>query len=107
MRASVILCGVVALLLGVSSGGHAAPLYTFTTIDRPGAAFTEPVGINSAGQIIGYYSDTAGRVRGLLLSQGTFSTIDPPGAASTQAIGINSARRDRGQFLPGGQPRPG
>jgi probable HAF family extracellular repeat protein len=106
MRASVILCGVVALLLGVSSGGHAAPLYTFTTIDRPGAAFTEPVGINSAGQIVGYYSDTAGRVHGFLLSQGTFSTIDPPGAASTQAIGINSAGEIVGNFSPVANPGP-
>jgi len=32
---------------------------TFTTIDVPGALFTQPLGINPAGTIVGLYSDGA------------------------------------------------
>jgi len=31
----------------------------FTPIDVPGAAFTQPLGINNRGQIVGSYSDPA------------------------------------------------
>jgi hypothetical protein len=47
----------VSLLIGVSSGSWAAPMYTFTTIDVPGATFTRAFGINDCGQIDGDFLD--------------------------------------------------
>jgi hypothetical protein len=38
----------------------------FTTIDVPGATFTEPIGINTAGQIVGDYLDASGTQHGFL-----------------------------------------
>jgi uncharacterized membrane protein len=84
--------GIVLLavtLLGLSAGAYAARLYSFTTIDFPGAAVTEPVGIKGTGQIVGYYIDTGSRTHGFLLSEGGFQTIDFPGAPFSQAYGIN------------------
>ena len=49
----------VSLLIGLSSGSWAATIYTFTTIDVPGASFpsTEAFGINDGGQIVGSIGD--------------------------------------------------
>jgi len=70
----------------------------FTTVDAPGAANgTSASGINDRGQIVGSYSDAAGKNHSFLLDDGTFTTIDFPGAVCTQAIGIN----DRGQIVGG------
>jgi hypothetical protein len=59
------------------------PVYTYTTIDDPLAAFTPPgggsfaQGINDAGQIVGYYMDNGGRgFYGFLYSGGIYTTID-------------------------------
>src|SRR5260370_1062769 len=60
----------------------------FTTIDVPGASFTEAFGINPEGNIVGHYSNARG-LHGFLLSEGAFTTIDVPGASFTKAFGIN------------------
>jgi uncharacterized membrane protein len=74
----------------------------FTSIDPPGAIFSEAVDINSRGQIVGRFYDGSicdfanacvlsdGHDHGFLLSQGEFTTIDPPGSILTGAAGINS-----------------
>src|ERR1700736_6313005 len=75
-----------------SSGlsNHAqATIYTFTTIDVPGARVTGAAGINDSGQIVGGYSgppDPHGH--GFLDTSGSFSKIDVPGATDTGAKGI-------------------
>ncbi len=62
-----------------------------TDFRYPGAAITEPQGINSAGDIVGSYSPTGAKVHGFLLHDGNPETIDYPSAASTRAFGINNA----------------
>ena len=62
----------------------------FTTIDVPSATGTIGSGINTRGEIVGYYFDTAGAVHGFLLSKGVLTAIDFPGATDTFAFKINS-----------------
>jgi probable HAF family extracellular repeat protein len=69
---------------------------TFTTIDVPGATYTQASGINNAGQIVGGFFDSNGISHGFLKVGGTFRTIDAPGAtlafaSGTIATGINDA----------------
>jgi hypothetical protein len=66
------------------------PSYSFATIDFPGASYTDALGNNDAGQIVGsYVKDGVGR--GYLLSGGVYTTIDPPGSlGSDAAVGINN-----------------
>jgi probable HAF family extracellular repeat protein len=76
-------------------------LYTggsFTQIDVPGANWTIATGINSAGQIVGYYLDEYLKTYGFLYSGGSFTQIDAPGARHTYAYGINSAGQIVGEF---------
>ncbi len=66
---------------------------TYTQIDYPGATATECLGINTAGEIVGAYSDSAGggMTHGFVLSSGVYTTIDYPGSEAGTAFGINDA----------------
>jgi len=90
----LLLLGSVAALLPA-----AAPLAlaqgTYTQIDYPGAASTFCYGIDTAGDISGYYVDSSGTSHGFLLSGGIYTTIDYPGAQGTYVYGIN----DEGQVV--------
>src|SRR5262245_11772679 len=98
------------------------PVYNYTTLDDPlshpfplGTLFTQPFGINDAGQIVGVYR-AANVFHGFLLSGGTYTTVDDPSASGTGlgtfAQGINDAgqivghyddgRTERGFLLSGG-----
>ena len=77
-----------------------------TTIDVPGAALTQPLGINDRGDVVGAYIEAApgvdpyaynetGRRRGFLWRAGTFTPVDVPGSAATSVSGIN----DHGQIV--------
>jgi hypothetical protein len=85
----------------VDNAGH------FISFDYPGTVYlTEPWGINSAGDIVGFWSSQNGW-SGFLLSGGTFTSLDVPGAASTYAYGINdlgviAGRYDDANFVPNG-----
>jgi uncharacterized membrane protein len=69
----------------------------FTTIDVPGASFTEAFGIDPEGNIVGQYSNSTG-LHGFLLSDGAFTTIDVPGASFTKAFGIDPEGNIVGQY---------
>ena len=43
--------------------------YDFVSIDYPGAAVTQPRGINRQGDVAGFWADSAGKVHGFLLSR--------------------------------------
>ena len=91
--------------------------YTFTLIDvrcdagatacpvglAPGgvASQTSVRGINARGDMVGFYTDGAGRQRGFLLKEGVYETIDFPlaGVRSTVANGINARGEVVGQYL--------
>ena len=76
------------------SGGN------YTTLDVPGSTFTQPVGINDAGQIVGVYG--AGSNHGFLLSGGAYSTLDVPGATYTQPNDINDSGQIVGYYVSSG-----
>jgi probable HAF family extracellular repeat protein len=63
----------------------------FTPIDFPGAVLTNAQGINAQGEIVGFYTDTAGLTHGFVQSGGNFRSIDYPGAWITRARGIGPA----------------
>lgn len=85
MRMLARMVAAVALFAASSLANSAA--YTFTQIDVPGAAWTYPVGINDAGQIVGGLNPD----NGFLYSGGSFIPIDVPGANGTLPFGINDA----------------
>ena len=60
----------------------------FSTIDVPGAMYTEAYGINDAGEITGIYADSHGASHGFLYFDGSFETLDI-GTSLTEPRGIN------------------
>jgi probable HAF family extracellular repeat protein len=73
---------------------------TFTQIDFPGTtAGTSASGINSSGEIVGYWYDSTNVQHGFLLSNGVFTSIDFPLAKSTEAWGINDDGEISGSFV--------
>ena len=62
-RWALQLSAFLVTLLALGSGAFA---FTFTTLDVPGATFTDAVGINGHGQIVGDYIDANGVFHGYL-----------------------------------------
>ncbi len=82
--------GLSASRDGILPGQAAAADPTFTTIDVPGASFTESNDIGPTGDIVGRYGGSDGKSHGYLLRlrQGMFTTIDFS-PTFTGAVGIN------------------
>jgi len=74
---------------------------TFTTFDYPGALFTDAVGINRSGDVVGHYIDAAGIDHGYLLHKGIFTTVDFPSSDGGHVHGINDAGDIVGQYYVG------
>src|SRR6266481_1051360 len=74
--------GVTSIVLGQDA--------TFTTIDFPGAIGTQTWGINSRGDVVGFYTSADKASHGFLRSGDHFTAIDYPGAALTLVNGIGS-----------------
>ncbi len=73
-----------------------------STIDFPGAIFTQAVGINrrSVGaDIVGAYTDTENVGHGFLLREGKFTRIDCRGATFTTALGNNDTGDIVGRYV--------
>src|SRR5262245_8169433 len=73
------------------------PSYTFTTIEPPGSIFTEAIGINDSGEIVGDYRLADNLTHGFLLSGGTYTTVDFPGHM-TVAFSINNSGQIVGTY---------
>jgi probable HAF family extracellular repeat protein len=101
----IVLVSCALLVLGVRGTAQSLE-FTFTSIDFPGALLTNAQGINSRGDIVGWYVDTAGKQHGFELSDGDFVSIDYPGATVTDARGINRRGEIVGAYInaPGGPP---
>lgn len=83
---------VVGGYMDASGTGHGFLLKDgrFATIDFPGAVYTEALGINPRGHIVGEYVDATNlRSHGFLLTRHGFRTIDAPGAINTFISWIN------------------
>src|SRR5215471_6560158 len=72
-----------------------------TTLDYPGADYTELTGINDNGDIVGFYVPpvTPFELHGFLLQSGNFTGIDFPGSTFTQPFAINSAGSIVGTYV--------
>jgi uncharacterized membrane protein len=84
---ATLALGTITLFASLTGRAHAT-IYSFTTIDVPGATSTSAYGINDSGQIVGSYNNNS---HGFLDTAGTFTTIDVPGAFITVASGINNS----------------
>lgn len=63
----------------------------FTTVDFPGAAFTQINGINESGGFAGtYFISDPENARGFFSSMGDFVTIHPPQSSRTQVGFLNA-----------------
>jgi parallel beta-helix repeat protein/probable HAF family extracellular repeat protein len=63
----------------------------FTQLDYGGGGNLNAYGINSAGDVVGYFRDGAQAMHGFLLRNGRYTPIDVPGARQTWAYAINNA----------------
>jgi uncharacterized membrane protein len=89
------ICSFLALsfVLGIEPhvrGDQPSP----ATIDFPGASSTQSWGINSRGEIVGFYISADNATHGFVLRWNQFRTIDFPDATTTSAYAIN----DRGEI---------
>ena len=80
-------------------------LYTLTPLNVPSAnnAAAVGIGINDAGQIVGYYIDASKIEHGFLFNGSTYTTLDVPGAIGTVASGINDAGQIVGYYIDASQ----
>ncbi|HZQ67823.1 MAG TPA: hypothetical protein VFA68_04825 [Terriglobales bacterium] len=73
---------------------------TFTTIDVPGALYTNVSGINKAGDLVGSYGqNTSNDSHGFVYSNGVFKFFDYPGQTVTVPTSINDFGRIVGFFV--------
>jgi hypothetical protein len=79
--------------------------FSFTSIEVPGATFTQATGVGPGGDIVGHYL-LDGAIRGFLLRRGEFTTIDFPGAGVTIARGIGPNGHIVGTFRWPGEVLP-
>ncbi len=66
--------------------------YKFTTVDFPGAAQTELIAVNDAGQYVGASIDANGTNHAIFLDGNTFSLLDPNGVVGANfsfALSLN------------------
>jgi len=66
----------------------------FVQLDAPGSTFTQALGLNNTGSVVGDYMDGAGLTHGFVytISNGQFVTIDNPNGVGTTIVnGINDA----------------
>ncbi len=70
----------------------------FTTVDYPGAGWTQPLAINDANVIVGAYgADANSPAHGFELKGKTYTSVDYPGASYTRPSGINKSGEVVGQ----------
>jgi probable HAF family extracellular repeat protein len=73
----------------------------FTPLDSmlPSNTSAQATGVNNAGDISGFYVDSAGVNHGFLLHNGVVTILDFPGATLTQALGLNNRRQVVGFYM--------
>ena len=85
---------VVFLLLFSALLFRAKADYTFTPVNFPNAAYTQPQGINDNGDVVGYYQNGLSFPQGFVLKNGTYTAIaGRPGSIAVIAYGINKIGR--------------
>src|ERR1035437_3550856 len=90
---------VVDAAVAVSSIGGKPYAFDYTSIDYPSAKLTNALGINNAGDIVGYYYFLSSAKHGFSYSKGAYTSVEYPGAAQTEAWGINDAGQIVGFYI--------
>jgi probable HAF family extracellular repeat protein len=91
IRTSHFLSLLLAPLVALPLAAAAAPVkYKISTLAGPGVV-SQPSGINSAGQVVGYTMDANANRNAFVSAGGVLTNLQPPAAAYTEAGGINSA----------------
>lgn len=85
LRSSAVVVAIVVAGLTRVAGQGAL---VFSPLNFPGAVLTNAQGINAGGEVVGWYTDTAGNTHGFVMSGGEYRSVDYPGAKSTQLRGI-------------------
>jgi probable HAF family extracellular repeat protein len=96
--------GTLSGYFGDSAGSHGfiGSGGVFTPLNDPlgTAGSTVVYGINSAGQVVGAYTDAGGVPHGFIWSAGSFvTTDDPAGTLGTTLYGINDAGQVVGSYI--------
>lgn len=98
MKYRALVIGL-ALALGSSFSGRAAT-YQFQPIIYPGDTFTQMLGINSSGEIVGYHGMTINKGLTLNIANLTaFTSENFPGSEQTQVTAINSLGQTAGFYI--------
>ena len=92
-----LLSGAVTSITAIPT--PAANMLSFASIDVPHSTATYAFGINSAGQIVGFFRQGRKGHGFLRAATGAFTTIDAPDAATTSATKINRAGQIVGTFM--------
>ena len=97
-----LLAGMMAIAACMAlTPAHAAPVYSFTTIDD-GTSGTLGQGINNAGIVSGFYCTTPScDTTSAFIYNGSFSDNNFPGAAQTSGAGINNSGMIVGTWIDG------
>jgi uncharacterized membrane protein len=102
INASGLIVGSYNNVFAAGAHGFLDNAGTFSPLDAAfaGVIFTDAIGINDVGQIVGDYGDATGTY-GFLDNGGIFSAIDVPftGGTATQAWGINEAGQIVGIYM--------
>ena len=85
---ALVVAFLCALATTVAGAGQ---VLVFTTIDFPGAVLTNAQGINDAGEVVGLYTDIAGKTHGFIRGGEQYRSVDFPNAGQTQVRGIGPA----------------
>src|SRR5947208_13054762 len=94
----IVGVSVLAMMAIWTARTNAVSPGTFTTIDYPGAVFTQALGINPRGDIVGSYVDSGNVEHGFLLRNGAFTSFDYPTAVWTEGWGILPSGDIVGQY---------
>jgi probable HAF family extracellular repeat protein len=78
-----------ALSLICSAAPAATHTYTYTRIAVPNAVQTNPIGINKAGTVLGYWVDEYGNEYGFIYRNATITSFTVPHAVNTRPTGID------------------
>jgi hypothetical protein len=102
MNVSKLIPGAI---LALACATFAFAQGNYTQFDYPGATGTFAGSINTAGDIVGNWTDSNYNYHGFILSNGTYTAINYPGASNTTVGGINDAGEIVGYSFTSSQPR--
>lgn len=88
------LLTLLSLAMMLTSHHVFAQGFLMTELVVPGAQTESvfPLGVNSSGSVVGYYTNSSGAFEGFLYSGGNYTALSYPGATGyTQATGINDS----------------